>query len=86
MSDEPVGFLRNRCDEGPDDCKCWGRVFEAGTRNQHVYPFNDVALHDCDVRCVCGPRWQAVWDPKLSSVVWMWVHASFDGRELRELP
>lgn len=73
------------CDgRAPEECKCWGVIREAGTPNVHTYPFNDVVLHDCSVRCPCGPRWEALWNPALRSVVWQFVHHSADGREASE--
>ena len=76
-----LAFEPSSCEHGVTECRCWGIVLEAGSPNRHVYPFNDVALHDCDVRCVCGPTWQAAWDKELQSAVWLWVHHSYDGRE-----
>ncbi|WP_434744669.1 hypothetical protein [Streptomyces sp. A-14] len=51
----------------------------------HVIPLNDLVEHDTDSEepsCVCGPN--AVPIEVGGVVVWAYVHASLDGRELAE--
>lgn len=51
----------------------------SGVSVQHVYPVDDLAEHDTDGGdCVCGPTVEFVVGG------WVFVHRSFDSRELEE--
>lgn len=70
--------------QDPSACRCWLVVSEVDeetgrqTGNLHVYPANDLLLHECSDECVCGPT------PELVNGWWNHVHHSLDGREAYE--
>jgi hypothetical protein len=59
----------------------WAVYQELANGNQHVAPEDDQIEHLLTQRCVCGPKWVAIWSQQKQSVVWQFVHQALDGRE-----
>jgi hypothetical protein len=49
----------------------------------HVVPLGDAVEHTSDDDCACGPTAMPIKRDD-GSIVWLMVHHSLDGRELRE--
>lgn len=45
----------------------------------HIYPTADTVAHELGHECMCGPRHRLTTEDQD-----VWVHASADGREVRE--
>lgn len=49
----------------------------------HVIPEDDIIEHEAHYKCVCRPKWKAVWCEE-HGVEWVFVHNAIDGREREE--